>query len=382
MTDQAAPAHTPTRDRLIELDVLRGIALIGVCVMNYHGYLLNRSGDQAATGFFDRVFDPWQGPLSTRFAAVFVTVAGMGVALMSAKARAARDRAAISEVRRTLVRRGVLLYLVGYFLNWVWPGTILLYYGAFFLLAALLFTLRDRWLAVIGGAAVLAAAAVQWWALDRETNGHDADWLLYGPETARQALDLGEIIDHLDMHSPREQLLYTVLRGTHPILPWLAFFCLGIALGRRLPFSQLTRYYMAFIGGTLLAVGYIARRALPVHELLRSTSPFDRGVLYMVTAVGSTLLAVSLPKWLPTRTAASRPTLALADTGRTTLTLYVAHALVFNLVVDWLGWVHPGGLSTSLLFAFCFWCVAVMFATLLHQRFRNGPLEAAYRWFS
>ena len=84
MTDQTTPAHTPTRERLIELDVLLAVAQIGVCVMNYHGYLLNRSGDQAATGFFDRVFDPWQGPLSTRFAAVFVTVAGMGVALMSA----------------------------------------------------------------------------------------------------------------------------------------------------------------------------------------------------------------------------------------------------------------------------------------------------------
>lgn len=360
--------HVPTRDRLVELDVLRGIALIGVCVMNYHGFLVRRGAEWPPHTFFDRVFDPWQGPLSTRFAAVFVTVAGMGVALMSARARAAHDRAAISEVRRTLVRRGVLLYVVGYFLNWVWPGTILLYYGAFFLIAALLFTLGDRWLAGIGGGAIIAAAAVRWWALDRSTDGHDVDWLLTGPV--------------IDQHSPREQLLDTVLRGTHPVLPWLAFLCLGIVLGRRLPFSQLTRYYMAFIGGTLLALGYIAHSILPVHETLRSTGPFDRGVLYMVTAVGSTLLAIALLGWLATRTATSRPTLALADTGRTTLTLYVAHALVFNLVVDWLGWVHPAGLGTALLFAFCFWCAAVSIATVLHQRFRNGPLEWAYRAFS
>ena len=102
----------------------------------------------------------------------------------------------------------------------------------------------------------------------------------------------------------------------------------------------------------------------------------------MVTAIGSTLLAISFLGWVAQRTATSRPTRALAGTGRTTLTLYVAHALVFNLLVDWLGWVQPGGLGTALLLALCFWSVAVMFAMLLHQRFRNGPLEWAYRSFS
>ena len=117
-----------------------------------------------------------------------------------------------------------------------------------------------------------------------------------------------------------------------------------------------------------------------------------RGIVYagMAGAVWGLVFLVPklLPEFSPLLLSCGRfivygaVSLALADTGRTTLTLYVAHALVFNLVVDWLGWVHPGGLSTSLLFAFCFWCVAVMFATLLHQRFRNGPLESAYRWFS
>ncbi len=30
-----------------------------------------------------------------------------------------------------------------------------------------------------------------------------------------------------------------------------------------------------------------------------------------------------------------------------TLTLYIAHILVFNLFVDWLGWVRPTGLDTA-----------------------------------
>ena len=42
-----------------------------------------------------------------------------------------------------------------------------------------------------------------------------------------------------------------------------------------------------------------------------------------------------------------------------TLTLYVAHVAVFNLVVHWLGWIRPTGLDVALLFAIGFWVVAI-----------------------
>ena len=48
----------PRADRLIELDVLRGLALIGVCVMNYHGYMINDGGSYERATLVQRVFDP------------------------------------------------------------------------------------------------------------------------------------------------------------------------------------------------------------------------------------------------------------------------------------------------------------------------------------
>ncbi len=373
MTDPAAAAPTPTApsaptERRIELDVLRGIALIGVCVLNYHGYLIQRGGDYPPTSLLERILDPWEGPLSTRFAAVFVTVAGMGITLLTTKAVASRDRQRISAARWTLIRRGVLLYAFGYFLDWIWNGTILFFYGAFFLAGAALFTLRTRWIATVGTAAALAAAGVQWWALQRRTTGHNADWLLRKPLT--------------DTHSPREQLFATFLRGTHPLLPWLAFLCLGIILGRLLPFNPILRVQLAMAGVTATLFGYLAEAGLPVHPLLRSTDPFDRGLLYVVTAIGTTLIAVSVLGWLAERTRASAATQALADTGRTTLTLYVGHVLLFDLVVDWLGWVTPGDVSTALLLALGYWVIAVAVSVEIHRRHRQGPLEWAYRKFS
>lgn len=359
---------TPTRERAIEVDALRGLALIGVCVMNYHGYLVQFGGDWPPRTFMDRVFDPWSGPLSTRFAAVFVTIAGISITLLTRRAVASGERQRISDARVTLVRRGVLLYSFGFFFNWVWNGTILFFYGAFFVIGAVVFTLRSRWLVVIGASAAVAAAAVRWWALQRDSTGHETKWLLQSPA--------------VDPHSPKELLLDTFLRGTHPLLPWLVFLCMGMVLGRLLPFTRELRTRAAVAGASCLAVGYVARTFLPWHATLRSTQPFDRGVFYVLTTVGSTLLAIAVLGALFERTATAPLTRALADAGRTTLTLYVGHALVFNVLVHQLRWVRPGGLGTSLWFALVYWVLAVFAAVELHRHVEHGPLEWAYRRFS
>lgn len=365
----ATPAAPAARsgERVIDLDVVRAIALIGVCVMNYHGYLLLRGGSPG-NGFAARVFDPWTGPLSTRFAATFVMVAGMGVALMTNRAVLSRDRADRSRVRWVLIRRGVLLYSFGFVLDWVWSGTILFFYGAYFLVAAAIFTLRSRWLAVIGASAAVAAAGLQWWALDRRDHGHDVRWLFDGQ--AESTL------------SPRDLLLDTFVRGTHPLLPWLLFLCIGMILGRRLPFGITARINLVFAGVLTVATGYVFSASLPLHPVLRSTHPFDRGLLYSLTTVGSSLVAIGLIGWIAERTATSRVTRALAVTGRTTLTIYVLHVLVFNLLVDRLEWVRPAGLGTALVFAVAFWVSAIVLANLWHARRGIGPLELVYRRFS
>ena len=119
--------------RLPGPDVVRAVALIGVVVMNYHGYLLlqrTTRGDRVV----HRVFDPWNGPLSTRFAATFVLVAGMGVTLLTAqrdrRPRRAAQRAAGSWCAAGSSSTRRLLF------DWIWPGTILSFYGAMFVVAA------------------------------------------------------------------------------------------------------------------------------------------------------------------------------------------------------------------------------------------------------
>ncbi len=358
----------PTRERVIDLDVTRAIALIGVAAMNYHGYLIDLGGS-VGQSTINRFFDPWKGPLSTRFAATFVLVSGMGITLMTNRGRLTGDRARRSIDRWTLIRRGFLLYAFGFVFEWLWSGTILFFYGAFFIAGAMLFPLRTRWLVAVGTLSAMAAAAIQWWAFEAH---HDTSWLLGGWYTAGP------------YRSPRRLLFDTFVNGTHPLLPWLAFLCAGMILGRHLPLRMESRRMLAVLGVVLVAGTYLANHLFadtPLRSQLLATDPFSRSLNYTVCALGSAITAFCVIGWIAAATPNSFVTRSFAAAGRTTLTLYILHAIVFDAAVTHWHLIKPAGLDVALAFAGGFWLVAIVAAALWQHRFGIGPAEWIYRRF-
>lgn len=362
----AAPPISTGAERVIGIDVTRAVALVGVVVMNYHGYL-NAGFDGEDRSFAERLFHPWDGPLSTRFAATFVLVAGIGVSMLTRRSRMSGDRAAAVDDRWRLLRRGFLLYASGYALNWIWPGTILFFYGAYFMLAAALITARDRVVALVGAVAALAAAGIAWFELERRLDGHDTSWL-----------------HPSEPDSPRNLLLRTFVDYTHPVLPWFAFFCAGILIGRHLHrlAPMRTRLVGTGIGLVLVTSGIaLAAPDSPRWQLLTSVNPWDRGLLYTLSALGSAIAAFGIVSVVAERWQSTPPVVALQRAGQLTLTIYVLHILVFNEIVERRGWVGPTGLDTSLALALGFWVAAIALAAWWHHRLGRGPLERVYRRF-
>jgi len=355
----------PTRTRLVGPDVVRAVAMAGVVTMNFHGYLIN-DGARRDGGWAYDLFDPWTGPLSTRFAATFVLTAGVGVTLMTN--RAIGDRARTSELRWRLASRGLLLYAFGLAFDFIWPGTILPYYGTMFLLAALMFTLRTRSLVLIGITAAVAGWCIRWWRYERELDGHDTAWLT---EPASR--------------SPRGLVLDMFVNGTHPLLPWLIFLCAGMIVARLMsrpaagPIGW--RPAVAMAGMALFTVGTFTSAAATSSRsrVLLSNDPFERGLAYTASALGTALLAFAAITWLAERHCDAPVVDALRRAGQMSLTIYIAHALVFNLLVDWLDVVDPRGLGTALTFAAGYWLIATALAVAYHRRFGQGPAEIAYR---
>ena len=357
-------------ERIHSLDVTRAVAMFGVVALNYHGYLNPRQWTQPLDqSLWESIFSPLTGILTTRFAATFVFVAGIGIALLFRSAQG--DPHAIARRRLVLFRRGAFLFGLGLILEWIWPGTILFYYGAYFMLATIVVTWRTTALVWLMAVIIGMSAAISGWRFDRGRLGESTSWL--SPE----------------LDSPRNLLIRVFIDHTHPVLPWLAFLIAGIVLGRHVGHLAALRSRLTLIAAIALGLTHLARTAWwpnalidrndVIMRVLVSTDPYDRSVLYVVSALATAVFAFVLISWLVDSRRDSPIVEYLARIGQLSLSIYVLHVLFFNLVVDWLGVGREGGLSVALALAIVFYAFAIALAGWWSRLFGMGPIERVYR---
>jgi uncharacterized membrane protein YeiB len=356
------------------LDVTRAIALVGVVMMNYHAYLnTDKAFFPPRPSFAERVFNPLSGILTTRFAATFVLVAGMSIALLVQSAMQSGNVELIRSAQMKLARRGLFLYAIGAAVQWVWPGTILFYYGAFLLISAVICTWSNRSLVAVSVASIAVSTGLSAWRGYQFFQGNFTQWLSPTPNT------------------PRNLLIRTFFDYTHPVFPWITFICAGIILGRNLEhLAQLRTRIMLWSGVALFATFLIRTFVMPdsitsqwdyVLQRALSTNNHDHSFLHVTSTLAIALLAFCSISLLTDSRPTSRIVEFLARTGQMTLSIYLAHVLVFNLVVHWLNWVRPTGLDTALVLSLSFYVVAVPVSSMLKRRYGIGPCERVYRAF-
>ena len=360
--------------RISSLDVTRAIALVGVVVMNYHAYLnKDKAFYPQYPSFAERIFNPLSGILTTRFAATFVLVAGMSIALLVHSAIQSGNADLIRSAQMKLARRGLFLYALGAAVQWIWPGTILFYYGAFLLISAVICTWSNRSLVAVSVASIAISTGVSAWRGYQFFEGNFTQWLSPAPNT------------------PRNLLIRTFVDYTHPVFPWITFICAGIILGRNLErLSQLRTRIMLWSSFSLFVTFLIRTFVMPdslstqsdyVLQRALSTNNHDHSVLHVTSTLAVALLVFCCISFITDSRVNSRAVTFLARTGQMTLSIYLAHVLVFNLVVNWLNWVRPTGLDTALVLSLAFYVVAVPASSLYFRRFGIGPCERVYRAF-
>lgn len=363
-----------TRDRLAFPDIARAVALTGIVIMNYHAYLNGgTSRNPINPSVWEQLFNPVTGVLTTRFAALFVTVAGVSVALMTQH----KTADALESTKLVILRRGLLLAFVGGIFEWIWPGSILYYYGAYFLIGVWLIRARTWIILASATVSAIAATAIQTWRVGQEFDGRSTGWL-----------------DPSFIDSPRELLLRTFVGYTHPVFPWFAFFCVGLIIGRHIPRllqhrnKILMAATMCFVGAYILreVVYQVADDQTRIHLQLRSlasTDPFDRGLMYTISAASIAVIAIVVIHDLCSRAAATSQWVnALQRIGQFTFTIYIGHALFFNLVVHRLKLVESSGLDTALILSGIFMTLAVAIALWWTRIIGQGPIERCYRWLT
>ena len=358
------------KTRYASLDVTRALALIGVVALNYHGYLNGAEAFRPSSPtFWNRTFNPLTGILTTRFAATFVLVAGIGIALFVSGSNGDHDE--MRRRRLVLMRRGAALFGVGAILQWIWPGTILFYYGAYFMLGAVIVTWKTRSLIITATIITLISAALAGWRSNRLLEGDPTRWL--SPP----------------VDSPRNLLIRTFLDYTHPVVPWIVFVIAGIILGRHLGSIATYRNRLMAICVVSIVAAYVIRTMFwssplantgdAVRRVIVSTDPYDRSIGYVVATVAVAVLAFCLVSLMTERLPNSAGVTALANVGSMSLTLYFGHVFFYNVIVKQLSLVGPNGLDMALLLTLLYVVPAFVFASWWKTTFGIGPAERAYR---
>lgn len=379
--------------RLAGVDAARGVALLGLAAVHVSAPVTPGGAP-----------DPLHLVFAGGAAALFVTLAGVGLSLGSGgSVPVGPERAAV--LRRRLARRAGVLFLLGLLCGALDAGiaVILCHYAVLFLGALPLLRARARALAalaggwlVLGPVAVFALQAAGQAAVGREAFVVDgrlwvspAPWHLLDP--VRLAADL-------------------LLTGYYPVLSWFAFLLVGMAVGRARLDAPRTGPALLLGGAAaaagMWAVGAAVRGTAGVLDAVAASTGVDPAELSVTLLTGEARLAFLVPDplWLAMVTPhggspleavraagwaaavlgacllwARRPgrSLAvLAGTGRLSLSLYVGH-LVLLAALAAVGVPFHGLTAAAVL-----WALFLLAGLAAARTGGRGPLEAGVRALS
>lgn len=399
MTEQnnntaAAIGH---HQRLLHLDVLRGLALLGILLVNFPLFFdpilqILHSPPPIAAGFDGMVERAVQVLAHGKFYMLFSMLFGAGFVLMMDKTGASGHANAIY-LRRLLVLFGIgLIHAI-----FIWSGDILAIYAVLgFFLWWLFARTQPGWM--IAAAALLMSipivlqilftAGFELLRLDPEA--YEEIKLLLVDEhaamqtqidSARQVYSEGSYLAAVNQRLVDLGHLYSVSLLLFFMPSILGNFLLGAALMRsgklREP-QQHRRFFRSLMGyGLFLGVLLSAFAVWQLEGAIYYLPTPSLMVASIAMIVGALLLSLGYLALLVTF---SQRFLFLAPAGQMALTLYLMQSLCWTWICYGYGLDHgkiPAGLQ--LVLALVFFALQVVFAHWWLARFRFGPVEWLWR---
>ncbi|GGC63948.1 DUF418 domain-containing protein [Hoyosella rhizosphaerae] len=378
--DESLVAGAASR-RLMGVDVARAVAVLGMIVVHTGALVVNPTVTWAFSG---------------RSAILFAVLAGLSLGLLSGGSRV-HTGVRLRMDRRNIAMRGCLLLILGLLLAVV-PSSvmvILVTYAVLFWIALPALSWTWRRLATVAAVWAVAAPVVSF---------------VVRASVLPETNTIGGVASPFDLFSVDgwvAAVRMTFIDGTYPVLSWVPFVLMGLAIARWGVGRRTAGWTMSAVGIVLAMVGYGAswiamnifglRRVLiaefdaipdlsgsEMYEFFtqngffgtvptshwawlftaapHSGTPFEiigSGGVALVVVGLALLLARSIPVLL----------IPLASLGRMPLTVYAGHIVV-------LGVLYLTDLLTLSTWQFTlFLVVPVVAATLWFRFFDQGPLE-------
>ena len=351
--------------RIIGIDVARALAVIGMIIVNFK-IVFGGEGSNWVKAF--------AGIFEGKAAATFVVLAGVGLALITKKATEPDNIEKLKTAKRRILKRALLLFLVGISYITIWPADILHFYGVYMLVVLLLLKSSGRFIALSGFALILIYPLLMMiW-------DYEAGWNF-------------DTLNYQGFWTVKGFIRNLFFNGFHPVVPWAAFMVFGFWLGKQdLQNKNYVKKLFIYSFISFLIIQLISILLLNLlsdgspqttKELseIFGTSPMPPLPIYMLNGISIAFTTISVCILVAEKYKNNAIIGALNKTGQLALTFYVAHVVIGMGAVDIISPESLGKYSIefSVGYALFFNVLCILFATVWLKHKKSGPLEWIFR---
>jgi uncharacterized membrane protein YeiB len=303
-------------------------------------------------------------------------LAGMGVSLMTNRNDYTLEER--KKIKSIITKRSWFLFVLGIAFYLWWPADILHFYGGYMHIAVLFIFFPKKYFLFAASSAIIIFHILL--AIIPYNSGWNFETLMYD-----------------DFWTLSGFLRNTFYNGWNSIFPWIAYFFLGMYLGRldwkdikttkSVLFTGITVYLFTLII-QLFATSITQNKDIVFYLTADYLPPF---VPFMLGTASFGLILISIFIFIGNKIGETKIAKILASTGQMTLTHYIAH-LVLGLLL--LAIIAGKTLSYDLLkevptkpiiilgFAIVYFLLSCTFSYLWTKKYKNGPLEMIMRKIS
>ncbi|MBL4660296.1 MAG: DUF418 domain-containing protein [Alcanivoracaceae bacterium] len=354
------------KQRIIGFDVARALAVFGMVVVNFKIAMGAKTGSTILL-WFASLFEG-------RASALFVVLAGIGITFLTNADRKSNNSSSIKHARTSLIKRGLLLVVIGLAYSPIWVADILHFYGFYFLIAAMIFTISNRKLLMVSVFVTLLFPLLMM-LFDYDKGWDWSSFTYHGFWT------FDGMVRHI------------FFNGFHPVFPWAAFLVFGMWLGRQdltvnkvrnklflyasmiWLFTETGFYWLRHSFTGLNSISLSAEDA----RLLFSTSIIPPFPQYILAAGSLAVMVIMSCLYISERYSKNKLILSLYQTGQLALTLYVAHVIIGMGFLDAINSLKNQTIDFSLFSTLVFCLTGMIFSVLWLKHFKTGPLEWIFR---
>jgi len=349
------------KTRNIGIDFARAFALMGMIIVNFKIFFGEKGNELLV--YLASI-------LEGRASAIFVFLAGVGIALMSKQALIENNSKKLKQIKQTLFKRAIFLFVFGLLFIPVWDADILHFYGIYMIITLYFIDKEPKYIS-LATFSFMVFYSLLFLLLD-----YELEWNFH-------------TLEYTGFWSIKGFIKNLFFNGFHPVLAWVVFILMGLWFGKQdinnKRFLKNTLYLNIFLFLTIqifskFTIAIIANGDTTIIKELNyllGTQAIPPLPIYLLNGTSISLIVVSSSILFCKQYNQNKLVLALNKIGQMAFTFYMLHVLLGIVPFLFIDENIMGSFSIefSLLYSLGFILFCIFFANIWLKYYEKGFME-------